>query len=272
MSWNTAPPVRAPRYRDGAWTFSDRRTPEETAIAIVIDGGAEAVMMGTPADLEDFAYGFCFTEGIVRDPSLIRRVEIVQEKLGVELRLWLEPDAGRALQKRRRWRMGPTGCGLCGLDSLEEALRPLPAIRSEIQLPPETILAAMRALGAAQPLHQATRAVHAAAFFTVAEGLVAVREDVGRHNALDKVAGALVRSGKLAEDGVLLMTSRVSIELVQKATALGAPILAAVSAPTAQALRSAEEAGLCVCGIVRDDGFEVFTHPERILGASRDGD
>jgi FdhD protein len=187
------------------------------------------------------------------------------------VRLWLDPDSARALQKRRRWRLGPTGCGLCGVDSLEEAMRPLPSITSDIKLPPDAVLSAMRALGGAQPLHQATRAVHAAAFFTVADGLVAVREDVGRHNALDKVAGALVRRGKSAQGGLLLVTSRVSIELVQKAVYLDAPILAAISAPTAQALRSAEEAGLCVCGIVRDDGFEVFTHPERILGATRDG-
>jgi FdhD protein len=243
---------------------SRRAIPEETAVALVYDGGTEAVMMATPADLEDFALGFSLNEGVVAAPGDIRAVEIADQADGIELRLWLAADRAQALAGRRRTRAGPTGCGLCGVDSLAEALRPLPTVESPLTIPAADLIAAMRALAELQTLNRETRAVHAAALFVPGEGIVAVREDVGRHNALDKLAGALARGGRSAAGGAILMTSRISVELIQKAAIMGAPILAAVSAPTALALRTAEGARITLAGIVRDDGLEIFTWPERI--------
>lgn len=243
---------------------TEREIPEETPIAFVIDGGAEAVMMATPSDLQDFAYGFALNEGLIEKLSDIRDLDIVDVEQGIELRLWLADPERRALIERRRWRAGPTGCGLCGVESLEQALRTPSLVRSHLVLQPEDIVAAVVALRERQTLNQKTHAVHAAAFWAPAIGLTHVREDVGRHNALDKLAGALAREERSASTGAILMTSRVSVELVQKAAHMQAPILAAVSAPTALALRTAEQAGICVAGIVRDDGLEIFTLPERL--------
>jgi FdhD protein len=242
-----------------------RIIPEETAVAFVYDAGAEAVMMATPADLEDFALGFSLTEGIVDSAAGIRELEIAAQAEGVELRIWLTPGRGQVLAGRRRARAGPTGCGLCGVESLADALRPSPRVEANLEVTAAEIVAAMADLAGRQELNLQTRAVHAAALYVPGEGVVAVREDAGRHNALDKLAGALARMERSAGDGVVLMTSRVSVELVQKAAMMGAPILAAVSAPTALALRTAERAGITIVGVVRDDGLEVFTHAHRIV-------
>ncbi len=247
---------------------SRRAIPEETAVALVYDGGTEAVMMATPADLEDFAVGFSLNEGVAAAAADIRAIEVADQPDGIELRMWLDGDRAQALAGRRRTRAGPTGCGLCGVDSLAEALRPVPSNGSTLTIPAAALIAAMRQLADLQALNRETRAVHAAALYVPGDGIVAVREDVGRHNALDKLAGALARGGRSAAGGAILMTSRISVELVQKAAIMGAPILAAVSAPTALALRTAEGAGITLAGIVRDDGLEVFTWPER-LGVER---
>ena len=163
---------------------------------------------------------------------------------------------------------GPVGCGLCGIDSLDQAIRPLPTLPdTPLSLTPAQISAAAEALRGAQALHDITRAVHAAGFFTPDAGLVAAREDVGRHNALDKLVGALARTGHEARAGALILTSRVSVEMVQKAVLAGAPVLVAVSAPTAHAIRLAEAAGLTLAALARGEMFEVFTHPHRIATA-----
>jgi FdhD protein len=256
--------VRGSQAREG-----DRTIPEETAVAFVYDGGAEAVMMATPADLEDFALGFSLTESIIDDAGEIRELEIAPQADGIELRIWLAKGRGQVLAGRRRARAGPTGCGLCGVESLADAMRAPPRVESSLSVRAQAIVGAMKDLAARQPLNLETRAVHAAALWVPGEGIIAVREDAGRHNALDKLAGALARMDRAAAEGVVLITSRVSVELVQKAAVIGAPMLAAVSAPTALALRTAERAGITVIGVVRDDGLEVFTHSRRILTAGR---
>jgi FdhD protein len=228
-------------------------------------------MMATPAELHDFALGFTLNERIVSDRSEIEEIEIIAAPRGaVELRLWISPSRMEALDHRRRHLTGAMGCGLCGLDSLEEATRPPPAVQPAgpggLALPAEEIAAACAALAPLQRLSQLTRAVHAAGYWVPGRGMVALREDVGRHNALDKLAGALVTAGDRATDGVLVMTSRISIELIQKAAVMGVQILAAVSAPTLLAVREAEAIGMTLIGIARDDGFEVFSHAPRILG------
>lgn len=267
MTDRRPPSVRAEslRLHDDHWIKQLRAIPEETAIAIVVDGAAEAVMMASPADIEDFAYGFALTEGLVGSLAEIRELDIVENELGIEARLWLAEGAHSALTHRRRRRAGPMGCGLCGVESLEDAMRPIAPIQSEFRVEASAIAAAMSALAPLQALFQETRAVHAAAFFDPGEGLVALREDVGRHTALDKLIGALAREGRDASSGVLLMTSRISIELIQKSAQIGAPVLAAISAPSALAVRAAEAAGICLCGIVRENGLEVFTRTDRIL-------
>ncbi len=228
---------------------------------------SHAVMMATPADFHDFALGFTLNERIVSDLSEIEEIEIVTAPRGtMELRLWISENRMEALDHRRRHLTGAMGCGLCGLDSLEEATRPPPPVPTGLTLHAGDIGAACAALSPAQRLSQLTRAVHAAGYWTLKHGMVAVREDVGRHNALDKLAGALVSGGQRASEGVLVMTSRISIELIQKAAVMGVQILAAVSAPTLLAVREAEAIGMTLVGIARDDGFEVFSHPARILG------
>ncbi len=246
----------------GAVSDGRRDVPEETPVALVYDASTEAVMMATPADLEDFAIGFSLTEGLINSLDDIARLDIVEGDTGIEARMWLRPERGQAMVARRRSRTGPTGCGLCGVESLGDAVRVRGAITADLSLTADDILSAVAALEAHQPLGMQTRAVHAAGFWT--QGVMAaVREDVGRHNALDKLAGALARQGVTAP-GAVVLTSRVSVEMVQKAVAMNAPVLIAISAPTALALRTAEAAGLTVVAVARANGFEVFTHGRRI--------
>ncbi|MEW9308405.1 formate dehydrogenase accessory sulfurtransferase FdhD [Labrys neptuniae] len=256
-------------WRDGMFTPGERMVPEEMAISLVYDGGSHAVMMGSPVDLEDFAYGFSLTEGIIASLDDVTEFERVDYEEGVELRMWLKGDRGAALAARRRMLAGPTGCGLCGIDSLTEAVRKPQPVAGDLKLSPADIETALASLAPAQILNQQTRAVHAAAFWTKADGLVALREDVGRHNALDKLAGALARRSIAPAPqglpGIVVLTSRISVEMVQKSAAMGASIVVAVSAPTALAIRTAEEAGITLVGIARSDGFEIFTHPHRIV-------
>jgi len=262
--------VEASAWRHGEYAMAGRAVPEEIAMALTYDGSSHAVMMATPADLEDFAIGFSMTEGIVGSPEEIETLEIIEEDAGIELRMRLAGPRAAALAARRRYLAGPVGCGLCGIESLDEALRPVPTVDAEMEVSDETILVALAGLRGGQPLNSETHAVHAAAFWRQPGGLVVVREDVGRHNALDKLAGALAVDRVSAADGFILLTSRLSVELVQKAAMIGAPLLVAVSAPTALAIRTAEAAGITIVAVARDDGFEVFTHPGRIIGAKVD--
>jgi len=251
-------------WRNGRVGEGARAIPEETALALTYNGGTYAVMMGTPQDLGDFAVGFSLSEGIVQSPDDIRSLDIVALDDGIELRMWLEPSLANRLNERRRHIAGPTGCGICGIDSIAQAVRPAAVVAQGRLFSPQQITTAMQSIPSLQTINIETRAVHAAAFWTEARGIVALREDVGRHNALDKLAGALALAKISAGDGMVLLTSRVSVEMVQKTAAMGAPLLVAVSAPSALAVRMAEASGITLAAIARADGFEVFTHRARI--------
>jgi FdhD protein len=269
------PIVRLPRavWRDGVLReTSERAVPEETPIALVYDGGTQAVMMATPHDVEDFAVGFSLTEGIVASAAEIESLEVVDQGVGLEARMWLAKNPSRDLGARRRSLAGPTGCGLCGIDSLEQAVKPARVVAAAAAFTAAQIHAALDALSRAQELNFATRAVHGAGFWTPTDGLVAVREDVGRHNALDKLAGHLARNGVDASRGLVVLTSRVSVEMIQKAAVIGVGLVVAVSAPTAMGVRMAEAAGVTLAAIARQDGFEVFTHPDRISRETSEDD
>mgnify|MGYP003441265380 CR=1 FL=1 len=235
-------------FRTGTAQSGSRELPEEVAVALTFNGTTQAVMMATPADLTDFAYGFAKTEGIAK-PEEIQSVDLAETRL----------------TNRRRTMAGPVGCGLCGIDSLEEATRKVPPVpKSDFKMTPDEVMGAISQLPAAQPLHDVTRAVHAAGLWS--GKLLATREDVGRHNALDKLAGHLIRNPQPV--GAIVLTSRVSIDMVQKVAALGLPMLIAVSAPPAQAVVMAEAAGITLIGLARPDRFEAYTHSHRIAKES----
>ena len=238
--------------------------PRETPVALSYNRSTHAVMLASPADLEDFAIGFSLSEGIIRHAAEILALDIVEVADGIECRMDLVDDRLDALTKRQRRLAGPSGCGLCGLDSLAAAIRPAPVVPTGRTFTPAMIQDAMRSMQARQVLNAATHAVHAAGFWTPEQGLVALREDVGRHNALDKLSGRLVRTGVAAIEGLVLLSSRVSVEMVQKAATLGAPVIVAISAPTSLAIEVADGAGITLIGVARADGFEVFTGSHRI--------
>ena len=240
---------------------------EEVPIAFIYNGRPHVVMMGTPADLEDFGVGFSLTEEIIAAPGDVTRLEVVRHAQGIELQLTIPDEAARRLESRGRQLVGQTGCGLCGVETVAEALRPprrLPGGR-----PPVARRALWRAeavLPELQQWNRETGALHAAAWVNDAGAPEIVREDVGRHNALDKVIGALARGGRRADEGFLLVTSRASYEMVQKATVAGARLLAAVSRPTGLAVRLAEASGLTLVALLRGRTANVYAHPEGITG------
>jgi FdhD protein len=256
--------VERTAWRAGGRVGGKRTIPEETAVAFTYNGSSYAVMMATPQDFEDFAVGFSLTEGIIRSPCEIEALDIVEESIGVELRIRLTEPHATAFRERRRYLAGPTGCGLCGIETLSEAMRAPNAVVDDSIFTPKEIMAALDALHGLQAINEMTRAVHGAAFYRKGEGLVALREDVGRHNALDKLAGVLTRNRIPGRGGVGILTSRLSVELVQKAAAIGIPILVALSAPTGLAVRTAEACGITLVAVARKDGFEIFANPHRI--------
>ena len=252
--------VQGERLEHGA-----RLLAEETAIALTYRRATHAVMLASPCDLEDFAVGFSLTEGIVARAEEIESLDIVRQERGIELRMWIADAPAEAMAARRRRLAGATGCGLCGVESLDAALPPVRAVEQGAHLNLAELARAVASLPSAQPLNDTTHAVHAAAFWRPGAGLVAVREDVGRHNALDKLAGALLRAGIEPACGAVLLTSRVSVEMVQKVARMGCAIVLAVSAPTGLAIRRAERCGITLAAVARADGFEIFTHPARIV-------
>jgi FdhD protein len=256
-------------WRKGVATSGTRTVPEETPIALSYGGTTHAVMMATPADLEDFAVGFSISERIVASVAEILSVETVEAGAGIDLQMTLRDDAAAGLRSRRRTMAGPVGCGLCGVESIEAATRSVPRVEARLQISPADVSEAVSVMARGQKLNAMTHAVHAAGFFVPGEGLVALREDVGRHNALDKLVGCLARGGRDAAIGAIVVTSRLSVEMVQKTAQAGCPLLIAVSAPTALAIDAAEEAGITLVALARGDDFDVYTHESRMAAGAR---
>lgn len=236
---------------------------EEVPVALVFNGISHAVMLATPADLEDFALGFALTEGLLERPAELYGVDAVPVAEGIELRLEVAAAAQWRLRQRRRSLAGRTGCGLCGTDSLAQVKRPLPALQA-VRASAGAIARAQRGMRAWQALQQLTGAAHAAAW-CAPDGTVRIaREDIGRHNALDKLIGAMTRAGIDPASGFIAITSRASFEMVQKCALAGVAVLAAVSAPTALAVETARAAGLLLAGFVRGDDLVAYSGEERL--------
>jgi len=238
---------------------------DEVAVALSYGGSTHAVMMATPADLEDFAIGFSLTEGLITSLNEVEDITIVELEEGIDIQLRLNERQRSAFQERRRHMAGPVGCGLCGIESLEAAMRHLPKIDSALRMRAKDIEQAFACLAQQQKLNEVTRCAHAAGFYMHERGLVVIREDVGRHNALDKLIGALLRQGEAIGQGMVIVTSRLSVEMVQKACIAGAPILAAVSAATVEAVKNGKAANMTLLARVRGKQFEIYASPHRIV-------
>ncbi len=254
------------RWRPGGTVRALDRVAEEVPVTLIYEDVPHGVMLATPADLEDFAVGFTLSEGLVERPAEIRGVEVRYALESAEARVSVAWERFTALLERRRRLTGRTGCGLCGVETAEQAVRQIKPVGTGPTVSVAELHAAIAALGQRQPLNALTGSVHAAAWVRPGHGIEAVREDVGRHNALDKLIGAKVRSGADLSGGFVLLTSRASFEMVQKSAAVGIAFIAALSAPTALAVRLARQAGVTLVAFARERQHVVYAHPHRLIG------
>jgi FdhD protein len=257
--------VNVDRWSQGELTHAADQVAEEMPIALVYHGVPHVVMLATPADLEDFAVGFTLSEGLVERPDEIRSVEVTYGAEAADVKITVAWERFSGLLQRRRNLTGRTGCGLCGAETAEEAIRELSRVGPGPTVSTAGLHEAIEQLSTMQPINARTGSVHAAAWVIPGKGVQFVREDVGRHNALDKAIGALVRSGADRSEGYMLITSRASFEMVQKSATVGISFLAAFSAPTALAVRLAQKSGLTLVAFARRDRHVVYAHPERLV-------
>ncbi len=252
---------KAIRLDHGRRSEFDDRVIEETPIAMLYNGVSHAVMMATPTDLDDFALGFSLSEGVVESIEQFSFIEAVKSDLGISLEMTIPQSRFDLLAQRQRHSVGNSACGLCGVESLQAALRPAPSLDSESLVSADHIARGIQALGENQPLNRESGGVHAAGF--VYAGGILVREDVGRHNALDKLLGA--RARQKPGDGFLVLSSRASYELVHKAATAGIAVVVAISAPTSMAIQLAQSCGITLICFARGNQMSVYTHAERII-------
>jgi FdhD protein len=256
--------VSARRWEGGRGQESTEQVAEETPVAIVYNGIPHVVMMATPSDLEDFALGFSITEELIRTPADLQSLQVVRYGQGIEIQAMVSPDCEATIASRNRRLTGRTGCGICGMDSIEGVLKQLHPVTSSATVTTGAVENACRTLVGHQTLNSAAGAVHAAGWASCEGEIQLAREDVGRHNALDKLIGAMLGRGVKPESGFLVVTSRASFEMVQKATVFGTSLLVAISGPTGLAVRIAEHAGLTLVGFARAARLTVYTHGERL--------
>ncbi|HYX75458.1 MAG TPA: formate dehydrogenase accessory sulfurtransferase FdhD [Steroidobacteraceae bacterium] len=252
------------RWTRGTVSSTTDTIAEEMPVALVYHDVPHVVMLATPADLEDYAYGFTLSEGLVASVDEIRGVEVLQGEASADVKISVAWERFTQLLQRRRNLAGRTGCGLCGAETAEDAIRDCPPVPAGISLSAAELHAAMTQLSGRQPINARTGSVHAAAWVVPGRGIEVVREDVGRHNALDKTIGALARARADFAAGYMLITSRASYEMVQKCATVGVTVLVALSAPTAFAVRLAQRAGLTLVAFARADQHVVYANPHRL--------
>jgi FdhD protein len=254
------------RWRGQRWTQEQDSLAVELPVALEFNGVSHAVMLASPCDLESFALGFALSEGIVENRAEFRRVEVEESELGITVHCEISGHAFLKLKQRRRNMTGRTGCGLCGVESLEQVFRALPAVPDGVPVSSLAMRVALTELKTLQPLNSLTGAMHAAAWSAPDGRLQQLCEDVGRHNALDKLIGTMAEQEMSFQHGFLLITSRASVEMVQKAATVGIASLIAISAPTALAVKTAKEAGMTLIAFARGDEFVAYAHGEKIEG------
>lgn len=237
---------------------------EEVPVVLVYNGVSHVVMLATPTNLEEFALGFSITEGIITSRQEFLSCHVYTRSNGIEVSIKIPEQRFACMTDKGRNLTGRTGCGLCGASSLKQAIRQPAPVQGGVVLSDQELSQILANLREHQTVNLLTGSVHAAAWATPAQGILAVREDVGRHNALDKLIGWLLRTGQDRSAGFVLVTSRASYEMVQKTAAVGVSLLVAVSAPTGLAIRVANEAGLTLVGFARDTQHVVYTHPYRL--------
>lgn len=265
----TGPLLETPtvRWDDGIRTEQAERIVEETPVAIVYNRIPHVVMMATPADLEDFALGFSLTEELIQSADDLEHIEVMRYSRGVEIQATVAQRCAAGIAERTRRLTGRTGCGICGADGVDAVLKQIHPVAHGGPIAVGAVQRAFEALAANQPLNSASGAVHAAGWARSDGELLLMREDVGRHNALDKLVGAAVAAKVDPSAGFAVVTSRASFEMVQKAAVLGAPLLAAISGPTGLAVRVAQQSGLTLVGFARGTRLTVYAHPERLVPA-----
>ena len=253
------------RWLAGQAELTEDWVAEEVPVALVYNGLSHAVMMCTPQDLEDFARGFSLSECIVESSNEIYDIQVAEQVDGIQISLTIAQSRFWALKSHRRSLVGRTGCGLCGKESLAQLTCSITPVHNSQRISSSTLQQAMSRIKAHQHLFNMTGSAHAAAWSDSQGSICCLREDVGRHNALDKLIGHCTKGGQTMDDGLLIMTSRASYEIVQKAAACGISMIAAISGPTGMAVRLAEELGVALIGFARNDSLCVYAHPERIF-------
>jgi FdhD protein len=256
--------VEIERWSAGALTHTTDLVAEEMPVALVYHEVPHVVMLATPADLEDYAVGFTLSEALVASPEEIRGVEVRYGALSADVHISVAWERFTQLLQRRRNLAGRTGCGLCGAETADDAIRECAPVPEGVSVTSAALHAAIKELSGRQPINARTGSVHAAAWVVPGEGIALVREDVGRHNALDKTIGALSRARRDFTAGYMLITSRASYEMVQKCATVGISLLIALSAPTAFAVRLAQRSGLTLVAFARTDQHVVYAHPHRV--------
>lgn len=252
------------RWRNGVLEQAVDQVAEEVPVAMIYNGISHVVMLATPNNLEHFALGFSLTEGILHNRSELYDLEVMQHSEGIELQMTIAQERFVELKQRRRNLAGRTGCGLCGAESLQQVRRPIDRINSAQQFSSNVIQSALQALPTHQSLQTLTGAVHAAAWVQADGEIMHIAEDVGRHNALDKLIGIIKTHDVNVCEGFVLVTSRASYEMVQKSATMGIPMLVAVSAPTGLAIHLAQQSGLTLVGFTRKDSHVIYTHSHRL--------
>ncbi len=264
LGWPSYQQSTVDRWKGNQHSLQQDYIAEEVPISLIYNGVPHVVMLATPTDLEEFALGFSITEGIIKSPQELLSARVYNRSNGIEVQLKIPENRFQCLADKGRNLTGRTGCGLCGASTLQQAIRQPAPVNDGLTLSAKDLFSALTEIKQRQKLNQLTGSVHAAAWAVPGQGILDIREDVGRHNALDKLIGFLLRTGKDLSAGFVIVTSRASYEMVQKTAWVGITLLAAISAPTGLAIRLANEAGLTLIGFARDDQHVVYTHPQRL--------